>query len=211
VANFCFLTKDTNLQISDRLPEKYFPEVEADHPGALASQWIPTDPELWRIENYDRFLEARRKLLADETNRRMEDLLHGNTGWLGEGTARIEHQPVEPPVQGVADADEEARIHTLNPRVERYGLPRGQAAFDYRNPDTGGQLAVFDLAWPDGIQEELSPPVAVIFDESRETLAIANEAGYRCFTREESFRDYILNEVRPIGAEVEEDPNSTYS
>jgi type I site-specific restriction-modification system R (restriction) subunit len=48
LANFCFLTKDTNLDISDRLPEVYFPEVEQAHPGALASQWIPDDPELWK-------------------------------------------------------------------------------------------------------------------------------------------------------------------
>ncbi len=27
--NFCFLTKDTNIDISDRLPVDYFPEVEA--------------------------------------------------------------------------------------------------------------------------------------------------------------------------------------
>ena len=33
LANFCFLTKDTNLNISDRLPEQYFPEVEEAHPG----------------------------------------------------------------------------------------------------------------------------------------------------------------------------------
>jgi hypothetical protein len=45
LANFCFLTKDTNLDITDRLPEEYFPEVEAAHPGALASQWIPADPK----------------------------------------------------------------------------------------------------------------------------------------------------------------------
>ena len=35
LGNFCFLTKDTNLNISDRLPEEYFPEVEEHHPGAL--------------------------------------------------------------------------------------------------------------------------------------------------------------------------------
>ena len=46
LANFCFLTKDTNLDIRDRLPEEYFPEVEQAHPGALASQWIPNDPAL---------------------------------------------------------------------------------------------------------------------------------------------------------------------
>ena len=41
VANFCFLTQDTNLAIGKRQPEDYFAEVEAKHPGALASQWIP--------------------------------------------------------------------------------------------------------------------------------------------------------------------------
>ncbi len=46
LGNFCFLTKDTNLSISDRLPEEYFQKIEMKHPGALASQWIPEDPEL---------------------------------------------------------------------------------------------------------------------------------------------------------------------
>ena len=63
IANFCFLTKDTNLNIRDRLPEDYFPKVESNHPGALASQWIPMDPRLWKTENYREFLEARKVLL----------------------------------------------------------------------------------------------------------------------------------------------------
>ena len=32
LANFCFLTKDTNLDISDRLPEEYFPDDRAGAP-----------------------------------------------------------------------------------------------------------------------------------------------------------------------------------
>ena len=55
VSNFCFLTKDTNLQISDRAPSEYFREIEERHPGALASQWIPMDEELWETEHYPRF------------------------------------------------------------------------------------------------------------------------------------------------------------
>ena len=55
LGNFCFLTKDTNLDISDRLPEEYFPAIERTHPGALASQWIPMDPALWKIENFRQF------------------------------------------------------------------------------------------------------------------------------------------------------------
>ena len=59
LANFCFQTKQTNLEISDRLPEEYFPVFEARHPGGLASQWIPADPKLWKLENYSEFLEER--------------------------------------------------------------------------------------------------------------------------------------------------------
>ena len=43
VANFCFLTQDTNLMIGADAPDQYFLRVENSQPGALASQWIPMD------------------------------------------------------------------------------------------------------------------------------------------------------------------------
>ena len=52
LANFCFLTQDTNIKIGMRDPAEYLPEVQAKHPGVLESQWIPTDPELWRVDRY---------------------------------------------------------------------------------------------------------------------------------------------------------------
>ena len=74
-------------------------------------------------------------------------------------------------------------------------------AFDYTDPDTGEQLAVFDLAWPDGVQVELSQPVAVLLDEGGETLAIAAKAGYRCFTCVQDFHAYVATEISPaVGA-----------
>ena len=60
------MVTNTNLSISDRLPEEYFPEIEQKHPGVLESQWIPTDPDLWKIANYLEFLDARRELLAED-------------------------------------------------------------------------------------------------------------------------------------------------
>jgi hypothetical protein len=60
---------------------------------------------------------------------------------------------------------------------------------------TGEQKAVFDLAWPNGIQEELSQPVVVLLNESNETIGIASQAGYRCFTIIEEFRRYVDNEI----------------
>ncbi len=195
LANFCFLTKDSNLQISDQLPEKYFPEIEAKHPGALASQWIPTDPSLWRMENYFGFLQARRELLAAETNRRMEGMLHGDTRWLQAATAPPEPAlPVTVP-GGITSEDEERELEELNDWVEAQGLPRGRMSFDFTDPATGEQRAVFDLAWPDGLQEELSQPVAVLFDEEAPTLAIAAAAGFRCFTRKGDFLEYVASEI----------------
>jgi hypothetical protein len=195
LTNFCFLTKDTNLQIRDRLPESYFPEIEANHPGALASQWIPMEPELWKTENYRDFLAARQELLAAETNKRMAGLLHSDTHWL-EGTIKTPEAPHPVMVMGgiTGEAEEEALV-SLNDWVEAQGLPRGQMSFDYTDPDTGEQRAVFDLAWPDGVQEGLSQPVAVLLNEGEETLALASSAGFRCFTDIEGFKAYLMKEV----------------
>lgn len=193
LANFCFLTKDTNLNISDRLPEEYFPEIEKAHPGALASQWIPMDPVLWKIENYPAFLEARRVLLADAVNQCMTELLHGDTRWM---VGRPLAVPAAAAVSGgIADEEEEQRLEELNDWVEAQGLPRGELAFDCSDPDTGEQKAVFDLAWPSGLQEELSEPVAVLLNESAGTIALASQAGFRCFTDVGEFQQYVMTEV----------------
>lgn len=197
LANFCFLTKDTNLAISDRLPETYFPEVERAHPRALASQWIPDDPRLWKIENFRDFLEARKVLLAAEVNRRMEELLHGDTRWLAGPTAPV---PAVPAVMGgIADEEEEARIEELGGWMETRGLPRGEAGHDFADPATGEQRAIFDLAWPNGIQEGLSRPAAVLLGEDKEVIALASGVGYRCFTTVAALKRYVETEILARG------------
>jgi len=198
LANFCFLTKDTNLDISDRLPEEYFPKVEEAHPGALASQWIPSDPTLWKIENFPAFLEARKRLLAEEVNRRMEDLLHGDNRWIAGPAA----PPVAPAVVpgGITSEDEESELESVNAWMEERDLPLGMIAFDLSDPETGQQRAVFDLAWPNGIQEELSQPVALLLNESNEVFAIASQAGYRCFQSAEELRRYVRAEILAVEA-----------
>ena len=192
LANFCFLTKDTNLDISDRPPEDYFPEVEAAHPGALASQWIPDDPALWKIEHFRDFLEARKVLLATELNRRMEELLHGDDRWLASAAASV---PAPAPLGGITSEEEEAALESLNDWAESKGLPRGVVSYDFADLETGQQQAVFDLAWPSGIQEELSQPVAVLLNEEAAIITLASQAGFRCFTDSQSFRRYVETEV----------------
>ena len=200
LANFCFLTKDTNLDITDRLPEEYFPKIEAANPGSLASQWIPTDPVLWKMENFRDFLEARKALLASELNRRMEDLLHGDTRWLAGAAATV--PAVTSATNGISSEEEEEQLEAINDWMEQQGLPRGLVAYDFADTDTGEQKAVFDLAWPNGIQEELSQPVAVLLNESTATISIASQAGYRCFTGIEEFRRYVKNDIVAGGSHV---------
>lgn len=194
IANFCFLTKDTNLNIRDTLPEVYFPKVEAKHPGALASQWIPMDESLWRIDRYADFLEARKELLAAEANKRFASLLHGDDRWIAE-PARVSAISTAAAAGGISSADEEAELQAINDWAVEQGFAEGVIAYDHSNSETGDQIAVFDLVWPNGLQEELSEPVAVLLNENEETIALASAAGFRCFTSAAAFKDYVNKEM----------------
>ena len=76
IANRAFLSGPTNLSLGSRIPEDYFPEVEAHYPGALENQFIPLDSQLWKLERYRDFLRARRELLAAGVNRMLEKLVN---------------------------------------------------------------------------------------------------------------------------------------
>jgi hypothetical protein len=105
-----------------------------------------------------------------------------------------------PMLGGITSENEEAELESLNDWVENHGLPRGQIGFDYADPATGAQKAVFDLAWPEGLQAGLTPPVAVLLNENSEILALASGAGFRCFTSAADFRAYIETEILHLEA-----------
>jgi hypothetical protein len=192
IANFCFLTKGTNLNISDERPEIYFEEVESRHPGTLASQWIPMEKSLWKLDAYPAFLEARRALLAGAANRQMEALLHGDDRWL---TTAAPVVSVAVQMGGFASESEEAALEEVNAWAIERGLASGLLGYELVEQATGEQRALLDLAWPDGVRQELTEAVAVLIDESAELLALANAAGFRCFTSTGAFRRYVLDEV----------------
>ena len=198
VANFCFLTKDTNLQISDRPPSQYFREIEAQHPGALASQWIPMDEELWETENYPRFLEERQRLLAEAANALLDDLLHDAPASDEAVSAQTPTVPATKPTSvpgGIEDPEEEAVLRDVNAWLREQGLPEGRIEHEIAHPETGDPLAILDLAWPTGLQQGYSEPVALLLGEEQETLQIANDHGFRHFTDAEAFRRYAETEV----------------
>ncbi len=195
VANYCFLTKDTNLQIGARPPCEYFLEVEEKHPGALASQWIPKDPELWRTENYLQFLEERRRLLAEAANELIDELLHGASLSAPSDSTEFAVSETATVPGGIEDAEEEATLNAINEWVRQQGLPVGIIEHELSHPESGDPLAILDLAWPNGIQEGFSDPVALLLDEGPETLQVANDHGFRHFTSGEVFLRYVETEV----------------
>lgn len=194
LANFCFLTKDTNLSIGDRLPERYFPEIEARHPGVLASQWIPMDESLWRIDRYEGFLEARRELFAQEANRRLSELLHGDDHWLADNARHAQGAEAQV-LGGIESREEEEELAALNTWVSELGFRPGTLSYDHADQSSGEQVAIFDLVWENGIQQGLTDPIAVLLNESKETMALANAAGFRCFHSTAAFKAYVLGEV----------------
>lgn len=75
IANRIPLTRAGNLEIFDQPPSDYLPMVEERYPGNLEKSLIPTNPKLWKIENYEEFLAQRRQLIADAINDYMRSLL----------------------------------------------------------------------------------------------------------------------------------------
>ena len=188
--NLAFQTRDTNRGIGNRPPSDYMPEVVAHQPGALESQWVPTAPALWKVEKYREFLAERRRLLAEAANAFMESLRAGNLPAAASGT-----------VSGELDEnEEEAILARLNNFVVAHGLPAGELGYGLL--DAKGDLVELDLAWPKGLQDGLSEPVAVLIDEADAVRSVANDAGFRLiFTTEEAFIRYVQREI--LGEEDE--------
>jgi hypothetical protein len=69
IANLAFISGRTNQRISDAPPSVYINKLrEAVGDIVLEAQCIPVEDDLLETANYDRFLVARRELIADRLN-----------------------------------------------------------------------------------------------------------------------------------------------
>lgn len=75
IANRAFITADTNYDLSNTPPSEYLAEVQDRYPGALESQFVPPNPDLWTVDRYEQFLAARREEMARELNEFMEGII----------------------------------------------------------------------------------------------------------------------------------------
>jgi len=158
VANFCFLTQESNLIISKREPKDYFKQVikEAGE-EALASQWIPLDKKLWEIDNYREFLEARRELLANASNNFLESLLTGQADELS-----------LPRLNAPEDEDSKERkaeIDQLIADLAEFGVVAPQTEVEIFHPDTQELLTIAEAYWPEGLQPGMGEPVLLELDK----------------------------------------------
>jgi hypothetical protein len=105
---------------------------------------------------------------------------------------------------GISSEEEYRELEDLKTWVETKGFAAGVLGCDLVDPETGEQRAILDLAWPDGVQAELSEPVAVLLDESAELISLASAAGFRCFTSVAGFKVYLSKLTVAIGDEAAE-------
>jgi hypothetical protein len=70
IANLAFIGGKTNRQITNKEPINYLDQEVVAKRGeeALTSQLIPLDKKMWEIDNYQEFLNYRRKAIADAIN-----------------------------------------------------------------------------------------------------------------------------------------------
>jgi hypothetical protein len=193
LANFAFLTMETNREVTDRFPEEYLPGYELKHPGAIASHWIPSDPALWHIARYRDFLAERRELLASAANDFLDSLVGGTAAAYDETEVAV--SPIERPVILAVDDQEELAVRTCQAWVESVGLGRGDESHELVDPETGEQLAILDLAWPNGLQEGLTEPVALLLNEGAEVETVAGAMGFRFFTSVDAFKEYVRRDI----------------
>lgn len=118
IANLAFLTKNANLKSSDELPAVYLPRVLDNYPSALREQFVPENPKLWEIENYNAFLEERRRLLATAINEFMEDFLKGSAPISGHNIKDLMAQGESSKVEFKSSLRWDYRLSQVNKALE---------------------------------------------------------------------------------------------
>ncbi|APU16133.1 GmrSD restriction endonuclease domain-containing protein [Actinoalloteichus fjordicus] len=184
IANFCFLTQETNLAIGKRQPSDYFAEAEQRHPGVLASQWIPEDPALWEVDRYEDFLAARRELLAESA----QSFLTG----LRTGARDVEHDLA--PIQVVAAEENDPRaiqVRSLIDELLTAGCVEPDLDAAISDPDTGRELAVAEAYWPAGLQPGQGRPVVLELDHEAADIPRLEELGMEVFTSVDALRGFV--------------------
>ncbi len=186
LANMCFLTAASNLKISDSDPAEYLPEISANQPGVIESQWITTDPDLWSIDRFPEFLADRRERLAQATNEFLNSLLSGHEAYEEEVAETTSIAAISPAKDDLSDdADLVLEI------VARHDLTSPVVNGEIADAETDEPIATAELLWVDGVQPGLTDPVAFVPAVEASTASTLSAAGYRVFTSRQALVWYL--------------------
>ncbi|GAA3386430.1 GmrSD restriction endonuclease domain-containing protein [Cryptosporangium minutisporangium] len=204
IANFVLVTPETASEVARRRPEEYLGRAEEMFPGLLASQSLPTDPDLWRVERYRDFLAARRELLAHSAN----DILDGLRTGARVDAPRLPRVVVRPGGDDEIDIRAE-EVGALVDELVGLGLAAPERDSEIPDPETGRALSVAEAVWPDGLQPGQGAPVVLELDPDEADLPRMAELGYEVFTSVEALRGYALRRSREAtGGSPEDAPVS---
>ena len=187
VANFCFLTQESNITITKREPKDYFEQVIAQAgEEALTSQWIPLDRNLWEIENYREFLEARRLLLAEAANDFLASLRTGDADEL-----------LLPKLNAPEDEDameRKAEIDQLVKELANYGVVAPQTEIEICHPETGELLAIAEAFWPEGLQPGIGVPILLELDRRDIDVEKLEDLEIKVFYSVRKLKKYVIDQ-----------------
>jgi hypothetical protein len=74
ITNRVVLTQVANRKKSNKKTSYYLSQVKENFPNSLKLQVIPENEELWKLDNFELFLQERRRMLAEELNDFLEKL-----------------------------------------------------------------------------------------------------------------------------------------
>ena len=138
-------------------------------------------------------MEARRELLAKVANDFLDSLLAGTVPEVATSVSVLDSSKEDATTSTLDDEDKS--LLDVNTWVIDQGLPEGEMNYELCDEATGEVIAILDLAWPDGLQEGYSQPVALLIDEDGEVRKSASQAGYRYYTDIESLKTYVVGQV----------------
>ena len=189
VANFCFLTQESNLIISKREPKDYFEQVilEAGE-EALISQWIPLDRSLWEISRYREFLDARRELLANASNSFLDTLLSGK----GEELEL-------PKLSAPEDEDSKERkleIDKLILELAEFGVVAPETEVEIFHPETQELLTIAEAYWPNGLQPGIGGPVLLELDKREVDVEKMEDLDIKVFYSIRRLKRYVASQAQ---------------
>lgn len=119
IANRAFLTGVSNISLSSAAPADYLPKIEANYPGALAKQFVPTNPELWELDRYEEFLSERRRLIAGAINEHLEALKTELKHELGKPVSELVTMGESPTLEFKSSMRWDYREHQVNKALQK--------------------------------------------------------------------------------------------